>query len=76
MNAKQREHVLAHVQVQEARKKIEALRALFDAFIFANDGAEADKIRLQLHTLIDIELDHSSRATRLLRELMEDPPLL
>jgi hypothetical protein len=52
-------------------RKQEGAKALFEAACWANDGQEAAKLREQLHTILDAQLDCSAACMSLSRKLLE-----
>lgn len=58
----------------EVQQKIRAFYALYESFSFAQDMQEAEKLRQQLHVLVDVELDTVNDANKVLRQLLLNPP--
>lgn len=54
--------------------KFDAIQKLFDSAAFLGQGEELDKLRLELHALLDVRLDHNVRMMQLTREMMNLPP--
>jgi len=70
----QRQHQRSTLELYMASKRYDAIKALFDAAVFARNGQEADKLRGELHSLLDQMLDHSSTTMTLSRHMFELPP--
>jgi hypothetical protein len=45
--------------------QFDGIYKLFEAHAFLSDGEQMDKLRLQLHALLDARLDHTARIMQL-----------
>lgn len=73
MNAEQINEQLRATQVNFVlyHRQYEGMKQLFDAAAFAGDGKECARIREQLHSIVDAQLDSSSAVMVLTRRLLE-----
>jgi hypothetical protein len=69
----QQQQRVATVKLTGATIQMEATAKLYDASTFIGDNVEADKLRQQLHALLDAKLDHSARIMQLARDIMQQP---
>lgn len=63
----------ATVDVQVASKYMASAIEMFEAACLAEDGAEQEKQREALHTLLDVQCDARSRLFVTLREFIKNP---
>lgn len=59
------------VQMVLHGRQYDATKQLFDAANFAGDGVEAQRLRDELHRILDTVLDNTASAMTLTRQLME-----
>jgi hypothetical protein len=51
--------------------RMDATQKIHDSAAFLGNGAECDKLRQELHELLDQRLDHNARVMQLTRRMME-----
>lgn len=61
-------------QIAGVIMRTEAITKMYECASFLNQGKEMDELRLQLHALLDVRLDHQNRVMHLTREMMQLPP--
>ena len=71
-----RETLMKRLQVQQVKMlelshKYDGVKKMFDAAAMQNNGTECDKLRFQLHELLDLQLDCVAMTMLLTRSFIE-----